>query len=127
MWSGFWHDELYSNSHRRQDAVAAAAAAKVAEAKAAEALADAERHGEAVATGAEAPWEATGANATARAPTAPAAVVWVVGMLCKVKFGIGANPYNNKKARVAGVLAKHCHVELLERTKQGESNKHPQG
>ena len=43
--------------------------------------------------------------------------------MCKVKFGTGSNPFNNKKARVSGVLAKHCHVEFLEGDKQGQTKK----
>ena len=43
--------------------------------------------------------------------------------MCKVKFGLGGNPFNNKKARITGVLARHCHCEMVEGEKRGETKK----
>ena len=123
-WAKVVADTWSTEAQSRKDAAAAAAAAKAAEVAAAAAPAVAAVPAidvESVATGAV---TATGVGETADAPPEPAAeVVWVIGKLRTVKFGTGNNPYNNKKARVTGVLQKHCHVMFMEGPGQGESKK----
>ena len=67
---------------------------------------------------------ATGAVAATGTGAEPATdeVVWVIGMLCKVKFGTG-DRFWRSTARVTGDLAKHCHVEFLEGPRCGERQK----
>ena len=74
---------------------------------------------------------ALGSGDGAPAPEPPAveaatgadSVIFTIGQIVTVKFGTGNNPFNNKKAKVTGVLAHHCWLEFVEGTKQGITKK----
>ena len=57
------------------------------------------------------------------AATGAAIVIFTIGEIVTVKFGSGNNAFNNKKAKVTGVLSHHCWVEFLEGPKQGTAKK----